>query len=216
MGNIVGDYLVPLFFVVGTGAMWFLASRFLSAKGATFRHFGTGLALYGAAFAVWGLAVLVKPADLDAMTTVGVIPFALAHLFFLMACTEKTKASTRSLILLGGLGYLAALFLIRTFIYPSAPGFSENGLFYFNAQPPVIALYILAFAASLLPAINAVTQQMKDKVLKNVSQIGFTIAAIGGIVLVTSVDDSLQTINGWVTGLTYVVLLAVYATHKVK
>lgn len=216
MGNIVGDVFVPLFFAAGTGAMWFLAYRFMSVKGAVFRHFGTGLALYGAAFAIWTLVVLTKPADLDTLTTFGVVPFAVAHLFFLMAATEKVKAASRSMILLAGLGYLVVLFLIRTFIYPSAPGFSENGLFYFNAQPLVVVLYILAFTLSLLPAITAVTQQMKDKVLKNISQVAFTIAAIGGIVLVTSVDDELQTINGWVTGATYFVLLAVYATRRVK
>lgn len=216
MGNAVGEYFVPLFFVVGTGVLWYLAYRFLSTKSAVFRHFGTGLGLYGLAFAIWSLAVFTKPVNLDPITTLGVIPFAVAHLFFLMASTEKLKASNRSAVLFGGVAYLAALFLLRTFIYPSEPGFSENGLFYFNAQPPVIALYIGAFAASLLPAIYAVSQKMKDDVLKYVTHIGFTIAAIGGIVLVTSVDDNLQTINGWVMGLTYAVILAVFSTREIK
>ena len=215
MGNVVGDYFVPLFFVTGAAAMWFLAYRFMSAKDAVFRHFGTGLALYGVAFAIWSIAVLAKPTNLEALTTLGVIPFAAAHLFYLMASTEKVKASNRSLVIFGGITYLVALFLLRTFVYPSHPGFSENGLFYFHAQPPVIALYIGAFAASLLPAINAVCQAMKDKQLKLISQIGFTVAAIGGIVLVTSYDDNLQTINGWIMGITYLALLTTFAKKKV-
>lgn len=215
MGNVVGDYLVPLFFIMGTGAMWFLAYRFWSVKGAIFRHFATGLALYGVAFGIWSVLVLTKPEDIGALTTLGVIPFAIAHLFFLMSSTEKFKAKSRSLILFSGIAYLAVMFLFRV-VYPSNPGFSENGLFYFNAQPPVVALYIGAFAASLVPAIYAVSQKMKDDSLKYITQIGFTIAAIGGIVLVTSVDDNLQTINGWVMGLTYTVLLGAFATKRIK
>ncbi len=216
MGNLVGDYFVPLFFVMGTGAMWFLAYKFLLAKDATYRHFGAGLGLYGLAFAIWTVLVFTKPENLEVLTTLGVIPFALAHLFFLMSSTESLKAKNRSLIIMSGVVYLAALFLLRTFVYPSHPGFSENGLFYFNAQPPVVAFYIGAFAASLVPAIYSVSQKMKDETLKYVTQIGFTIAAIGGIVLVTSLDDNLQTINGWVMGFTYAVLLWTYSVKKIK
>ncbi len=215
MGSIVGDYFVPLFFVAGTLAMWFLAYRFWSAKGAVFKNFGIGLALYGLAFAVWSLAVFFKT-NIEALTSLGVVPFAIAHLFFLTASTEKVKASKRTFLLFLGIAYLVVLFLLRTIVYPSDPGFSDDGLFYFNAQPPVIMLYVIAFAGSLLPAINVASREIKDKLLRNVSQFGFTVLSIGGIILVTSVDDNLQTINGWVMGLTYVTLLAVYATKKVK
>lgn len=215
MGNVVGEYLVPLFFIAGTGAMWYLAYRFLAVKGAAFKHFGIGLALYGLGFAGWTVGVLTK-SNIDFWTTVGVIPFATAHLFYLMAATEKAKAATRSLLLFGGVAYLLALFIARTFIYPSDPGFSENGLFYFHAQAPVIALYLVAFTLSLLPAINTVSQNIKDKTLRLVSQVGFTILAVGGIVLVTSYDDNLQTINGWVMGITWIIVLATYATKRIK
>ena len=215
MGSIVGEYLVPLFFVAGTGAMWFLAYKFWSAKAALFKHFGAGLALYGLGFAAWSVAVFTK-SDVDLWTTIGVIPFAIANFFFLMAATEKMKASARTLVLFGGVAYLVALFFLRTFVYPSSPGFSDEGLFYFHAQPPVIALYILAFTLSLLPAINAVSQALKDKTLRIVSQVAFTILAVGGIILVTSYDDDLQTINGWVMGITWIVVLIAYSTKRVK
>lgn len=215
MGAVVGDYLVPLFFVAGTAAMWFLAYRFWSAKGAIYKHFGAGLALYGLGFAAWTVAVLTK-ANIELWTTVGVVPFAAAHLFYLMVATEKAKASTKSLVLFGGVAYLLALFFVRTFVYPSNPGFSDNGLFYFHAQAPVIALYVLAFTVSLLPAINAVSQTLKDKMLRTVSQIGFSILAVGGIILVTSYDDSLQTINGWIMGATWIVVLGAYTAKRIK
>lgn len=215
MDSMVGDYLVPLFFVAGTAAMWFLAYKFWSAKGALFKHFGAGLALYGLGFAAWSVTVFTK-SDIELWTTLGVIPFATAHIFFLMAATEKLKTSARTLVLCAGVGYLVALFFLRTFVFPSSPSFSDDGLFYFHAQPAVIALYILAFTLSLLPAITAVSQALKDKTLRIVSQVAFTILAVGGIILVTSYDDDLQTINGWVMGITWIVVLATYATKRIK
>jgi hypothetical protein len=208
--------MVPLFFVVGTLAILFLASKFLSQKNSVFRNFGIGLALYGVAFAIWSVAVVTKPTNLDAITTIGVVPFAAAHLFYLMVGTEKLKASSRSLVMMLGVGYLAILLVLRAFVYTSHPAFSAKGLFYFHADPAIIALYIGAFAASLLPAINIVSQQIKDKTLRFVTQFGFTTLAIGGIVLLTSYDDTLQTINGWIMGTAFVMLLTVYSTRKLK
>lgn len=216
MEDFVGHYMVPSFFVVGTLAILFLASKFISQKDSILRNFGIGLALYGAAFAIWAVAVVTKPADLATITTIGVIPFAVAHLFYLMVGTEKLKASSRSLVMMLGVGYLAILLVLRAFVYQSHPAFSAKGLFYFHADPVIIALYIGAFSASLLPAINIVSQRIKDKTLKFITQFGFTTLTIGGIVLVTSYDDTLQTINGWVMGTTFVLLLTAYSTRKLK
>lgn len=215
MNSILGDYLVPLFFVVGTAAMWFMAYKFWSAKGSIYKNFGAGLALYGLGFAVWSVAVFTK-SNVDLWTTIGVIPFASAHLFYLMAATGKARSSTRSLILLAGVAYLISLFFIRTFIYQSSPGFSNNGLFYFNAQSPVVAMYILAFTLSVFPAISAVSQQLKDSTLRIVMQVCFPILLVGGIILVASYDDDLQTINGWVTGITWAVVVTVFAQKRIK
>jgi hypothetical protein len=213
--NFIGNYMVPLFFIAGTVAMWFLAYKYLTAKGTTFKNFGTGLLLYGLGFGAWGIGVLTKD-NVDFWTLVGVIPFAAAHLFYLMAATEKVKASVRSLLLFGAAAYLVVLFLIRTLVYESSPGFSDGGLFYFNAHPTVIMMYILAFALTLLPAIDVVSQKLKDKTLRVVSQVGFTILAVGGIILVSSYDDNLQTLNGWVMGATWIVVIAAYSTKRVK
>lgn len=215
MNSILGDYLVPLFFVFGTAAMWFTAYKFWSAKGAIYKHFGSGLALYGLGFAIWSVAVFTK-SNVDFWTTLGVIPFAAAHLFYLMAATIKTRSSTRSLILIAGAAYLTVLFFFRTFIYPSNPGFSNDGLFYFNAQAPVIAMYILAFTLSVFPAIATVSQHLKDPILRIVMQVCFPILLVGGIILVASYDDELQTINGWVTGITWAVVVSVLAQKRIK
>ena len=216
MNNFIGDYMVPLYFIIGSLAILFLSYKFLSQKAPVFRNFGIGLLLTGVAFAVWSVAVLTKPDNLETITTVGVVPFGAALLFFLMAGTQKLKAANRSLVMFLGLAYLGVLLILRVFVYQSHPGFSAKGLFYFHADPAIVALYIGAFAASILPAINAVSQQIKDKTLKFVTQLGFTVLAIGGIVLLTSYDDNLQTINGWIMGLTFVLLLSVYSMKEVK
>jgi hypothetical protein len=214
--SFIGHYMVPFFFIGGTLTILFIASKFLSQKANIYRNIGIGLALYGVAFAIWSVAVITKPTNLETYTTVGVVPFALAHIFYLLAGTEKVKAANRSLILMLGVGYLAIILVLRSFVYKSHPAFSANGLFYFHADPSIVALYIGAFAASLLPAINAVSQKIKDQTLKFVSQFGFTILAIGGIVMLTSYSDTLQTINGYVMGTTFVVLLLTYSTKKLK
>lgn len=216
MSNVVGDVFVPLFFVAGSISTLFLAYKFVSEKAAVYRNFGLGLLFLGLAFAVWTVVVLTKPDNLENLTTIGAIPFAVSFLFFLMAGTTKLKASQKSLVMFGGLGYLAVLLLLRTFVYESHPSFSDKGLFYFHADPTIIALYIVGFATALLPAINAVSQQIKDKSLRFVTQTAFTTLAIGGIVLVTSYDDTLQTINGWFLGIAFLTLLAVYSTKKLK
>jgi heme/copper-type cytochrome/quinol oxidase subunit 4 len=208
--------MVPAYFIVGTLAVLFMAYKFLQNKAPVYRSFGIGLLLTALAFAVWAVAVITKPSDLDTITTIGVVPLAFGLLFFLMAGTQKLKPANRSLVMTLGLAYLVLVLFLRTFIYKSHPGFSARGLFYFHAKPQIIALYIGAFAAALLPAINAVSQKMKDKTLKEVSQLGFTILVLGGIVLITSYDDALQIINGWVMGITFVVLLGVYSTKEVK
>lgn len=214
--NFVGHYMVPLYFIMGTLTILYIGYKFFSQKSSAFRNFGIGLLLYGAAFAIWSVAVITKPDNLAAITTIGVVPFAVAHLFFLMTASEKLKASNKSLVMMLGFGYLALLLVLRAFVYQSDPAFSANGLFYFHADPAIIALYIGAFASSLLPAINIVSQKIKDKTLRFISQFGFTVLAIGGIVLLTSYDDTLQTINGWIMGLTFVLLLSVYSTKKLK
>lgn len=214
--KLVGDVFVPLFFVSGAVASFFLAYRLLQAKkNAVLRLFGQAMMAFGAAFAIWSVVIFTKT-NVELITTLGVAPFVVGLLLSLMASVQKLPKASQSALFLGALAYFGGLFVLRLFVFPSTPGFSENGLFYFHAEPAIVAMYIGAFAAALLPAINAVASQLKDKVLRGITRLCFTVLAIGGIVLVTSLDDSLQTINGWVMGLSFITLVVAYAVKKVR
>lgn len=214
--SLTGDVLVPAYFIATSLVIAFLSYKFLSKKTATFKFFGIGLAFFAVAFAIWSAVVLTKPTDLETFTTLGVLPFSVGLYFFLMAGTSKLKASNRSLAMMLGVGYLALMLFLRTFVYQSAPAFSENGLFYFHADPVIVALYIGAFAAALFPATNAVSQQIKDGTLKFVTQLALTMLIIGGVVMLTSFDDTLQLINGYVMAVALAALLVAYSTKELK
>lgn len=216
MDNLVGDLFVPLFFISGALVMWFLAYKFMTAKGAVFKNFGAALLLYGLAFAIWSVLIITKPLDLQPLTTAGILPFAFAHLFLLRASIDKLKKANQTLVMLLGIVYLLAMFAVKYFWFPSDPSFSSNGLFYFNAQPPLMAFYIGVFAFALFPAIFAVAENMKDKVLRYVFQIGWTIAAIGGVILVTNFNDDLQTINGWLMAVAFLIMFITFSARKVR
>ncbi len=216
MNEAIGDLLVPLYFILGSLSILFLAYKFLTQKASAYKNFGLGLLLYGTAFAIWAVIVLTKPDDIATWTTIGAIPFGFAHLFYLMAAADKLAVSKKSMLFLGAGAYLAVLFIFRTFLYESNPGFSEEGLFYFNPDPVVVALYIGAFAGSVLPAINTVATKMKDKTLSFLTRLGFTTLTIGSVVLVTSHDDTLQLINGFIMGAAFLLLVSTYARRPIK
>lgn len=214
--DLISNLLVPAYFIGTSLSILFLSYKFFSKKNATFQNFAIGLALFAAAFAIWSVVVITKPDNLELFTTIGVIPFTAGLLFFLIAGTSKLKASKRSLATTLAVGYLGLMLFLRMFVYQSMPAFSENGLFYFRADPVIVALYIGAFAAALFPATNAVCQQIKDGTLKFVTQLGLTILIIGGVVMLTSFDDTLQLINGYVMAGALAALLVVYSTRQLK
>ena len=214
-GSIIGDVFVPLFFVAGAGAALFMAYRFLATKNNVFRTFGAALGCFGLTFAIWSVAVFTK-SNIDLITTLGIIPLVIGLFLSLLTGTQGMKESTQKTIVIGAAIYFAVLFILRLFFFHSTPSFSENGLYYFNAHPVVVAMYIGAFAGALLPAVNAVAGQMKDATLKTITRVGFTAIIIGGVVLVSSLDDDLQTINGWIMGIAFVSLIAAYASRQVR
>lgn len=216
MSDAVGDFLVPLYFILGSLSILYLSYKLLSQKATVYKNFGLGMLLYGVAFAIWSAVVIIKPDDIGTWTTIGAIPFGLSHIFYLMSASDKLDAGKKSMLFLAAGAYLSALFILRTFLYESNPGFSENGLFYFNADPSVVALYIGAFAGSLLPAINSISTRMKDKTLSFITRLGFTTLTMGSIVLVTSYDDTLQLINGWIMGAAFLLLVYTYARRPIK
>ena len=208
------NYMVVAFFAVGTAIMGFLGWRFITGDAPVFRRFGIGLAWCSASFAVWAAIVAMRPDHLQPWTAIGVALFVPGIFFFLGAATSGWQARNRRLALLGAAAYLIVLFVLRTLVQPSEPGFSERGLIYFNAQPLVLLLYIVAFAGALAPAVYAVSRAMTLRWLSRTTLVCFNLVIMCGVVLLSSYDDDLQTYNGYLMGIVMLTLLGAYLRHK--
>ena len=208
------NYSVVGFFAAGTVILAFLGWRFIAAPVPIFRQFGMGLACFSVSFAIWTTIVWIHPSNLDLWNTVGVAAFMPGYFFFLSVVAHNWSSGNRRLILgIAGV-YLVTLFALRTFIQPSEPGFSENGLFYFNAQPAPLLLYIVSFAGTLTPAVYAVSQTFTVRWLGRVTLVSFNIIIMCGIVLLSSYDDELQIYNGYLMGIGFLALFAAFLRQK--
>ena len=208
------NYAVVGFFVVGTLVLAFLGWRFAGNPMPVFRQFGIGLACAAAAFALWTAIVWVRPENLHVWTSVGVALFLPGYLFFLNAATHNWLPRNRNLALgIAGV-YLIVLFVLRTFITPSEPAFSERGLFYFNTQPLVLLLYIVSFIGAAMPAVNAVSRDITVPWLSRATLVCFNLVLVCGVILLTSYDDDLQTYNGYLMGIAFLSLFVMYLRRK--
>ncbi len=207
MDSTTGSLLVPAYFlqiIVGTGV---LAWWFMSRKDALLRTFGLGMAGYAAGVAAWTLLVLLKPENLQPLILVGAIPFLLAHIAYAKVAYKHLDYAKMSLLSVLVLGTIAGTFVVRTFLYPSQPYFSDKGLLYFGLHPVSIAFYIATISMTFLPAISVVASKIKNKSLKSTVQIGLTTIFLNAIILVSGTNDTLLLINGVVMT---VALLAVW------
>lgn len=200
------NIFVSLFFIHGALGTAILAWWFLSKKQQTLKDFGWGMAGYAAGLAVWSYVVLTKPTDLKPLILLGVIPFLLASVAYAKAASAKlpTKSSTLMTVTLV---LLVATFAARTFFYPSEPYFSDKGLLFFGLQSVPVALYIATISVSFLPAIRAVTAEIKDKATKSLMGTCLTVLYVNSIIFVSAKDDTLLLINGVVLS---VALLALW------
>ena len=173
--------------------------------------FGIGLSLLAVAFAVWSIIIATKPTDLTLLTTVGVVPFAAANVFFVAAGTSDFSAKARTLLVTVATVVIASLFVVRTFVNPSKPSLSENGLFYFNADPLAILLYVIVFAGALMPAVHVVTLHIENARSAMFTRLFFNVVTLSGVVLLVSKDDELQILNGYVLLAGLIGLVAVHA-----
>ncbi len=205
MADVTATVSVPLFFIHATLGTAILAWWFLSKKQQTLKDFGWGMAGYAAGLAVWTLVVLTKPLDPKPLILLGVVPFLLAHIGYAKAASAKlpTKSSTLMTVTLLLLG---ATFIARTFFYPSEPYFSDKGLLFFGLQSVPVALYIATISVSFLPAIRAVTAEIKDKSMKSIIGVGLTTLYVNSIILVSAKEDTLLLINGFVLSVAVLVL----------
>lgn len=191
------NYNVFIFFVVGTLAFAVLALRFAPSTHRAFRMFGIGHLLMAFAFAVWSVIILTQPADLTFLTTLGVIPFASANLFFVLAATSDFGPKSRRTLLVVAALVLSFLFVLRTVVWPSSPSFSDNGLFYFNAHPIAMLLYVVVFAGALMPAVHIVSLHIADHNTAMFTRLFFNVVTLSGVVLLVSTSDELQYWNGY-------------------
>lgn len=209
MGDTTASLLVPFFFIqmaVGTGI---LAWWFLTRKEKTLKTFGLGMAGYSAGLTAWALLVLTKPEDLKPLILVGAVPFLLAHFAYAKVAYKNINFAKTSFLTLVVAGTIAATFIVRTFLYPSEPYFSDDGLLFFGLHPVSIAFYIATISLTFLPAIAVVGNILKKGTLKSVMQVGLTTLYINSVILVSSQSDTLLLINGYVMS---IALLAVWLT----
>lgn len=199
------NIFVSLFFIHGALGTAILAWWFLTKKQQTLKDFGWGMAGYAAGLSAWSVVVITKPIDPKPLILLGVIPFLLASVAYAKAASAKlpTKSSTLMTITLA---LLASTFIARTFFYPSEPYFSDKGLLFFGLQSIPVALYIATISVSFLPAIRAVTAEIKDKATKSLMGACLTILYVNSIIFVSAKDDTLLLINGVVLSVALLVL----------
>ncbi len=204
--DITSTLLVPLFFVQMTVGTGILAWWFSSNKDKNLKAFGLGMAGYAAGLAAWTLLVLTKPEDLKPLILVGAVPFLLAHFAFAKVAYKSINFAKTSFLTLVVAGTVAATFIVRTFLYPSEPYFSTEGLLFFGLNPVSSAFYIATIALTFLPAITVVGSILKKGSLKNIMQVGLTTLFINAVILVSSQSEQLLLINGWIMSITLLTL----------
>ena len=136
MRDTTATLLVPAYFiqiVVGTAI---LAWWFLSRKDKVLKTFGLGMAGYSLGTAAWTLLVLTKPDDLQFLILAGAVPFLLAHFAYAKVAYKNLDFTKTSLLSLIVAGTIAGTFIFRTFLYPSEPYFSSEGLLFFGLHLP--------------------------------------------------------------------------------
>jgi hypothetical protein len=201
---------VLFFFVHNVLATLLLGGRFALKRDRTFKYFGIALLLNAVAFAVWSAAVYMKASDLDVYVTYGTLFFIVSLVFFLLSAMQNFQSKSRQMII--GLGVvLGALVLyLRAFVFPSAPGFSSEGFFFFNPHPTIQMFYIFGLILATIPAIDAVASKFKSNHYRSLFRFGFLAEVAGAIVLLTSSIANPDTIalnaTGWIIGVVYLVL----------
>lgn len=200
MTDLTSSVLVPLYFLHTAFGASVLAWWFLSQKERKLKNFGLGMAGYALGTICWAILVVTKPADLKPLILIGAIPFLLAHLAYAKAASNKNTLFIVTLFL------IIATLVARTFLYPSEPYFSDQGLLFFGLNPIVAVLYIATISISFLPAIQSTVAEIKQKSARSIMGIGLTILYINSIILVGIKDSTILLINGWIMALALIAL----------
>lgn len=212
--------LVLLFFVQSVVASLLLGLKFVSKRGMVFKNFGIALLLDAAAFLIWSFAVITKPVHVEQYVSFGTIFFIISLVFMLAAGTQElSKKMQRTVMVLGVVVGATIFYLGGTPAFPSTPGFSPEGFFFFNVHPLLQALYVFAFVLVAFPAIEAVASKFKGGMTEWLVRYGFAAQVAGGVVLITSLSSTVGNtpalnFTGWAMGIVYLVLFLVLVLYK--
>jgi len=199
------NILVLLFFIHNVLATTFLGIKFFGSKNRAFKNFGIAMLLNSLAFAIWTVAVVTRPANLEQVVTIGVIPFVISLVFLIICGVDNFEKEIRTKLIGAGVAVVACLFLVRTFVYPSNPMFTTDGYFFFNMHPIVQLVYVFGFVLTAVPAIFIISSKFKG-IYAILVRYGFMAEVIGGIMLITNRDPQALLISGWVMGFVYFAL----------
>lgn len=198
--------LVVAFFLHNTLATLFLGIKFWGKRDMVVKDFGLGLILNGVAYAVWTLAVILRPDNLKLFVTLGAIFFIASLVTFLLAGIQNLNNKSRQSVMLAGAIVAVVLFFVRTFIFPSQPGFSPEGFFFFNLHPVTQVIYIFGLAFTALPGIHALAAKFNQASYSRLVLYGLIAQVMGGVMLITSSDVVLLNMIGWIIGISYLLL----------
>ncbi len=207
------NLLVTLFFLQNIIVTTLLGYKFFSQKNPVFKNFGIALFLNAVAFAIWSYAIITQASDLGFYVTAGAAPFIGSLVFLMLVSAQKVSESMRKNLVIGSAVVGLVLFALRTFVYPSAPSISEEGLFFFNLHPIIQMLYALGLGFTAIPAISFVAAKFKGR-YSAIVRYGFLLEVIGGILLMTTSNTFMLYILGWVMGITYFVLCVTLVFNK--
>jgi hypothetical protein len=205
--------LVIVFFLHNVLATGILGYLFFKRKDPVVKNFGLALSLLSVAFGVWTLAIMSKTANLDVFVTFGVLFLIGAIVAFLNAGTQHLNGDTRKILLIvaGVMGLL--LLYLRSFVFPSQPGFSPEGFFFFNAHPIVQMIYVFGLALTTFPAIEALASRFKGCPALLI-RYGFIAEVVGGILLITNINIPVLVLTGFIIGVVYFALWTTFAFSK--
>lgn len=185
---------------------------------------GWALMLTGISFAIWSVAVIMKPGQstLNFWISGGAAIFIVALVFFVKSAVSKLAPTQRQILITVGAIYAVMLWFIRMAL-PSRPGFSEKGLFFFQPHDVVKFMYVVLMVGVILPAIQLTADDIRSKDAFTARMFSGAMVAnlIGGILLLVSVmnvQDTLMYLVGWGMGIAqlFLLLASLGVFHKAK
>ena len=207
--------LVIVFFIGSAVATLLIGLQFARSDHESLKYFGWGLVAVGIGFAFWAIARIIDPDDpddLEIWVTIGVFFLLVGLLAFLYSWTSQLEQKNRNLVLLGGLGYIVVLVVLR-FIYPSEAFIDDDGLFFFNPHGSVGVMEAGALTFAVLPAMLEVARHLRSMEAL-VLKVCTTTLVVGGIILILSLDTVAVTVDGWAMGAALVALLLAFVVRQ--